>query len=65
LKPVKATTALKTLLKVLGVSLVIFAIAESTVRVAYYVRNSMVEYSAAVALTRLALSGRPTTHPMP
>ena len=44
MKPVKATTALKTLLKVLGVSLVIFAIAESTVRVAYYVRNSMVEY---------------------
>jgi hypothetical protein len=44
LKPVKATTALKTLLKVLGVSVVVFALAESAVRVAYYVRNSMVEH---------------------
>lgn len=44
MKPVSATVARKTLLKALGVSLVIFAIAESSVRVAYYVRNSMVEY---------------------
>lgn len=44
LKPANGTAALKTLLKVLGVSVVIFAVAESAVRLAYYVRNSMVEY---------------------
>ena len=38
------TVARKTLLKVLGVALVVFAVAESSVRMAYYVRNSMVEY---------------------
>lgn len=40
----KAATALKTLLKVLGVSMVIVVVAESAVRMTYYVRNSMVEY---------------------
>lgn len=39
----RATTRLKKLLKVVGASVVVFGLAEATVRGAYYVRNSMVE----------------------